>query len=414
MHGLVSNGWRTNQIMSTIRIPFNQPTNVGGEAAALAEAIRQGHLCGLGPATRQCQQILEKEIGVKKALLTTSCTDALEMTALLLKLQPGDEVILPSFTFVSTANAYAVHGARPVFADIRPDTLNLNEGQLERHITSRTRAIVVVHYAGVACEMDAILAIADRRGIPVIEDNAHGLFGRYKGRQLGSIGALATQSFHDTKNFTCGEGGALLVNHPQYLERAEILLEKGTDRSRFLRGQVDKYTWVDLGSSYLSSDLLAAFLHVQLQARAQIQARRKEIWDTYHQQLHDWARRNQVGLPSVPAYCEQAYHVYYMILPTMHIRQALISHLRERGIQSVFHYVPLHLSRMGQHFGGKPGDCPVTEDISDRLLRLPLFTSLTQDEQAEVIAAVRDFHIPAAHANGVEKTSQSRRPLSSS
>ena len=377
--------------MSDYAIPFNRPGLVGNEFRYMAEALAAGHISGDGVFTRKCHALLEALLPVPKALLTTSCTHALEMTALLLDLAPGDEVILPSFTFVSTVNAYVLRGARPVFADIRPDTQNLDETQLARHITPRTRAIVAVHYAGVACEMDPILALAGEHGIVVIEDNAHGLFGAYRGRALGTLGALSTQSFHETKNVTCGEGGALLINDVAYSERAEILREKGTNRSRFFRGQVDKYSWIDVGSSYLPSDLLAAFLYAQLEAREQIQATRQRIWTTYNTGLAAWAARQGVCLPTVPDHCAQAYHMFYMLLPDLATRQALIAHLRARGILSVFHYLPLHLAEMGQRFGGRPGDCPVTEDISDRLLRLPFYNDLSEADQARVIAAVEAF-----------------------
>jgi dTDP-4-amino-4,6-dideoxygalactose transaminase len=312
------------------------------------------------------------------------------MTALLLDIQAGDEVIVPSFTFVSTVNAFVLRGARPVFIDIRPDTLNLDETQLERLITPRTKAIVAVHYAGVGCEMDAIMDIAARHGVPIVEDNAHGLWGRYRGKLLGTLGCMASQSFHETKNFTCGEGGALLINDPSYIERAEILREKGTNRSRFFRGQVDKYTWVGLGSSYLPSDILAAFLYAQLEARAEIQAKRQRIWELYQDNLQDWAQEHGVQLPTVPAHCEQPYHIFYILLSSLKVRQQLISHLRTCGIAAVFHYLPLHLSDMGRRFGGKPGDCPVTENVSDRLLRLPFFNGLTERDQASVVAAIKD------------------------
>lgn len=334
---------------------------------------------------------MEARLGVPRVLLTTSCTHALEMAALLLDVQSGDDVIVPSFTFVSTANAFVLRGARPIFIDIHPDTLNLDETQLERLITARTRAIVPVHYAGVGCAMDAIMAMAARHEIVVVEDNAHGLFGRYRGRWLGTFGALATQSFHETKNITCGEGGALLINDERFVERAEILREKGTNRGRFFRGQVDKYSWVDVGSSYLPSDMLAAFLLAQLEACDRIQAYRKAIWERYHAELGEWATGNGVRLPSVPPDCDQAYHMFYLLLPSLAARQALIAHLKERGILAVFHYLPLHLSPMGQAFGGKPGDCPVTEQVSDRILRLPFFNDLSIGEQTEVIAAVCQF-----------------------
>jgi dTDP-4-amino-4,6-dideoxygalactose transaminase len=375
----------------TIRIPFNRPCFEGAEQAHMAEAIARGHISGDGEFTRRCAELLERELGAPRVLLTTSCTHALEMCALLLDLAPGDEIIVPSFTFVSTANAFLLRGARPVFADVRPDTLNIDETQIERLIAERTRAIVVVHYAGVGCEMDAILAIAERRGIAVIEDNAHGLFGKYRGRPLGTFGRLATQSFHETKNVTCGEGGALVINDPTLTERAEIIREKGTNRSRFFRGEVDKYTWVDLGSSHLPSDLLAAFLLAQLEARENIQSARRTLWERYRDGLAGWATANGIRLPVIPDHCEQAYHMFHLLLPTSAARVALIAHLRAEGILAVFHYLPLHLSPMGRRQGGGEGDCPVTEDISERLLRLPFFTHLSDADQQDVIAAVLDF-----------------------
>jgi dTDP-4-amino-4,6-dideoxygalactose transaminase len=380
-----------SSIYRDIKIPFNSPCLVGDEIAYMTQAVQNKHISGDGAFSRQCHSWFEENIGVKKALLTTSCTHALEMTALLLDIQPGDEVIAPSFTFVSTVNAFAIRGARPVFIDIRPDTLNMDERQLEGLITTRTRAIVPVHYAGVGCEMETILEIAGRHQIPVVEDNAHGLFAKYKNRHLGTYGCMATQSFHETKNITCGEGGALLINDPQYIERAEILREKGTNRSRFFRGQVDKYTWADIGSSYLPSDILAAFLLAQLEAHEKIQSRRKRIWETYHQHLQSWAENAGVRLPFIPADCEQPYHMFYLLLPSLEFRQALIAYLKSKGILSVFHYLPLHLSTMGQEFGGMPGDCPVTEDVSDRLLRLPMFNNLSDVEQAFIIEAILNF-----------------------
>jgi dTDP-4-amino-4,6-dideoxygalactose transaminase len=377
--------------MSSYRIPFNKPFIVGRELVYIADAVRLGHLSGDGSYTKACHKLLEEALGVQKALLTTSCTHALEMAALILNLQAGDEVIVPSFTFVSTVNAFVLRGAKPVFADVRRDTLNLDERQLERLITPRTRAIVPVHYAGVACAMDEINAIAQQHNIPVIEDNAHGLFGRYRGQWLGTLGAMATQSFHETKNFTCGEGGALLLNSGDIIERAEIIREKGTNRSRFFRGMVDKYTWVDVGSSYLPSDALAAYLYAQLEARDRIQSKRQCIWDTYWRELGAWAAQHDVTLPTIPEECEQSYHMFYLLLPSLEVRTRLIEYLKTRSILAVFHYLPLHLSDMGQQFGGKPGDCPVTEDISDRLLRLPFFNDLSDAEQAEVIAALCEF-----------------------
>ncbi|HYG79944.1 MAG TPA: dTDP-4-amino-4,6-dideoxygalactose transaminase [Pyrinomonadaceae bacterium] len=384
-----------------MHIPFNQPSTAGNEFDYIRQAISDWHLSGDGSFTKKCHALFERELGVAKALLTTSCTHALEMAALLLDTKPGDEVIVPSFTFVSTANAFVLRGARPVFVDVRPDTLNLDESQLERLITPRTRAVVPVHYAGVGCEMDSIMETAGRHDVAVVEDNAHGLFGKYRGRHLGTFGVMATQSFHETKNFTCGEGGALLINDPAYVERAEIIREKGTDRSRFFRGQVDKYTWVDLGSSYLPSDILAAFLYAQLEARERIQARRREIWDYYHAHLQGWARDRQVRLPVVPGHCEQSYHMFYLLLPSLAERQALIAHLNARGISSVFHYLPLHLSNFGQQFGGRPGDCPVTEDVSERLLRLPFHNQLSEADQARVVAAVTEFEGVRGQAGGL-------------
>jgi dTDP-4-amino-4,6-dideoxygalactose transaminase len=377
--------------MRDYRIPFNKPALVGHELSFIREAIVRGKISGDGHFTKLSQDLLRREVGGGHALLTTSCTHALEMAALLLEIQPGDEVIVPSFTFVSTANAFLLRGARPVFIDSRPDTLNLDENHLERLITPRTKAIVVVHYAGVACEMQRISEIASRHGIPVVEDNAHGLFGRYRGRPLGSFGAMATQSFHETKNISCGEGGALIVNDSRLTHRAEILREKGTNRAAFFRGQVDKYTWVDIGSSYVPSECLAAFLYAQLQEAAPIQRTRGSIWNRYRAGLADWAAENGVRLPVIPADCEQPYHMFYLLLPTLEDRQALIDHLAQRGILAVFHYVPLHLSPVGVKFGGAAGDCPVTESVSDRLLRLPLYFDLSEAEQEHVIQSVCEF-----------------------
>jgi dTDP-4-amino-4,6-dideoxygalactose transaminase len=379
--------------MSEVRIPFNRASVVGRELEYVAEVARSGALAGDHRFTERCHEFLESSLGVTRALLTTSCTHALEMAALLLDLGPGDEVIVPSFTFVSTANAFALRGARIVFADVRPDTLNLDETSLEALVTPRTKAVVPVHYAGVGCEMDAILDVARRHRFAVVEDNAHGLFGKYRGRWLGTLGVLATQSFHETKNFVAGEGGALLVNDEALAERAEVVREKGTDRSRFFRGEVDKYGWVDLGSSYLLSDLLAAFLWGQLCEREPIQEKRRRIWQRYDAELADWAASSGVGRPTVPAHCEQSWHCYYLVLPEPRSRAALTRHLAERGIQAVSHYLPLHLSPMGRTHGGREGGCPVTESVSERLLRLPLFYELSEDQQDEVVAAVKSFRV---------------------
>jgi len=374
-----------------IKIPFNKPGVAGKELQYMADAIARGHISGDGFYTKKCSTFLEETLGVPKVLLTTSCTHALEMCALLLDLNPGDEVIFPSFTFVSTVNAFVLRGLIPVFADIRQDTLNIDENQLEHLITGRTRAIVVMHYAGVGCAMDTIMALAQKHNLAVIEDNAHGLFGKYKGRTLGTFGSLATQSFHETKNFTCGEGGALIINHPEYIERAEIIREKGTNRSRFFRGQVDKYTWIDIGSSYLPSELLAAFLYGQLEQHAAIQKRRREIWEYYQLNLAGWASQHQVRQPVVPEECQQTYHMSYLIFPTLEQRQAFIQYMKLKGILCIFHYLPLHLSKMGRRYGGKEGDCPVTESLSDRLVRLPFYTHLKPDEQEMIVSAIVNF-----------------------
>lgn len=377
--------------MNKLKVDFNRPVALGNELEYIRQAIENGHISGDGPFTKKCHAFLEQQFGVKKALLTTSCTHALEMAAILLDIQPGDEVIIPDFTFVSTVNAFVLRGARPVFLDIRPDTLNLDESRLEAALTPRTKAIVPVHYAGVGCEMDVIMDIAARHNIPVMEDNAHGLFGKYKGKYLGTFGSLASQSFHETKNFTSGEGGALLINDPALVERAEIIREKGTNRSRYFRGQIDKYTWVDIGSSYLPSDILAAFLFAQFEQHEKIQLHRKQVWEIYYAGLKDWANAHDVQLPCIPDSCEQSYHMFYMLLPSLDLRQKLSAYLRERGVYSVFHYLPLHLSTMGQSFGGKLGDCPVTERISDQLLRLPFHNALTGSEQEQVIDLLQGF-----------------------
>jgi dTDP-4-amino-4,6-dideoxygalactose transaminase len=374
-------------------IPFNRPSFEGHEHEYIAQAIASGHVSGDGPFSKRCHAYLEKELGVPRALLTTSCTHALEMSALLLDIKPGDEVIVPSFTFVSCVNAFVLRGAKPVFIDIRADTLNFDHEQFESLITGRTKAAVVVHYAGVGCDMDQIMEVAARHHVQVVEDNAHGLFGRYRDRWLGTFGVMATQSFHETKNFSCGEGGALIINDESYVERAEVIREKGTNRSRFFRGQVDKYTWTDLGSSYLPSDVLAALLLAQFEARDRIQSARRRIWETYQANLDGWAQDNEVRLPVIPPYSEQAYHMFYMVLPSLQARQDLIGHLKARGIMAVFHYLPLHLSEMGRRFDGGEADCPITEQVSDGLLRLPFYSHLSESDQARVIAAVREFRV---------------------
>lgn len=380
------------------KISFNRPFFAGSEFTYIQDALRRGHVSGDGFYTKRCHDFLEKLTGSKKALLTTSCTHALEMAALLLNIRPGDEVLVPSFTFVSTVNAFVLRGAKPVFIDIRPDTLNLDERKIEEKITSRTRAIVPVHYGGIACEMDAILEIAKEHDLAVVEDNAHGLFGEYKGKPLGSFGCLATQSFHETKNFSCGEGGALLINDEKFVERAEIIREKGTNRSRFFRGQVDKYSWVDVGSSYLPSDVLAAFLFAQLENHERIQSIRQRIWKRYYDGLKEWARQNDVQLPHVPASISPSYHLFSLIFPDSQSRDACIAALAKENIMAVFHYLPLHSSEMGLRFGGKKGDCPITERVSDCLLRLPFHNNLTESEQGRILDVVRGFSLSTAKA----------------
>ena len=376
-------------------IPFNRPSMAGAELEYIAAAVKNGRLSGDGQFTRRCHAMLEEELPGMRALLTTSCTHALDMAALLLDIAAGDEVILPSFTFVSTVNAFALRGAVPVFADIHPDTLNIDERHVATLITPRTRAIVAVHYAGVGCEMDALVPLAEAHGIPIVEDNAHGLFGRYKGRPLGTFGRLSALSFHETKNISCGEGGALLINDPALFARAEIIREKGTNRSRFFRGEVDKYTWIDLGSSYLPSEILAAFLCAQLENRAAIQRERHRIWSTYFDGLTAWGAREGVRLPCVPTHCEQPAHLFYLLLPSEPARRALIAHLAATGAMAVSHYVPLHASPMGRALQTSPAACPVTEDVSARLLRLPFFPTLSPEDQKRIIDAITAWSVPA-------------------
>jgi dTDP-4-amino-4,6-dideoxygalactose transaminase len=391
----MTNGFGTSKRpaapVESLEIHFNRVSLLGRELEYISATMAIGQIAGDQAFSRKCQCLLEKELGVVRALVTTSCTHALEMAALLLEVQRGDEIIVPSFTFVSTANAFALRGARIVFADIRPDTLNLDESRIEGLITARTKAIVPVHYAGVGCEMDVIMNVARRHGLPVVEDNAHGLFGKYRGRWLGTFGCLAAQSFHQTKNITCGEGGALLVNDPCFVERAEIIREKGTNRSQFFRGQIDKYSWVDIGSSYVMSDVLAAFLLGQLELWRTIQERRRRIWEFYDGALASWAEDRGIRPPVIPPHCDQAYHMYYLLLPSAEKRGEFIAFMRKRGILTVFHYLPLHLSKMGRTFGGKEGDCPVCEDISGRLVRLPFYNDLDEATQTKVVKAIKEF-----------------------
>jgi dTDP-4-amino-4,6-dideoxygalactose transaminase len=372
-------------------IPFNRSSLVGNELEYVRDAIERGHISGDGSYTRQCEAMLSEILDGARALITTSCTHALEMAALLLDIRPGEEVIVPSFTFVSTANAFVLRGARPVFVDVHSETLNLDERLLTAAISERTRAIVPVHYGGVGCEMETIIDIARRAGVAVIEDNAHGLFGAYRGRPLGTFGRMSALSFHETKNVSCGEGGALILNDRALIDRAEILREKGTDRSRFYRGEVDKYTWLDVGSSYVPSDMLAAFLFGQLEQRVAIQSARQRIWSAYQDALHGWAGRRGVKMPVLPQHRSSSFHIFHLLMPSLDERQAFIAHLRRRGVHAIFHYLPLHLSAMGRRFGGRPGDCPVAESVADRIVRLPLFISLSEAEQTRVIEAVCTF-----------------------
>jgi dTDP-4-amino-4,6-dideoxygalactose transaminase len=359
-------------------IPFNRPFMTGHELAYMEQAHANGHLAGDGPFTRRCNAWLEKQCASPKALLTHSCTAALEMSALLADVGAGDEVIMPSFTFVSTANAFALRGAVPVFVDIREDTLNLDEALIEAAITPRTRAIMVVHYAGVACEMDAIMAIARKHGLIVIEDAAQGLLADYRGRPLGSMGHLGCLSFHETKNIHCGEGGALLVNDARLVERAEIIREKGTNRSRFFRGQVDKYTWVDLGSSYLPSELNAAFLWAQMEQADAITKRRLALWHRYREALAPLAEEGRVRFTSQPPHCRHNGHIFAVTLPSLEARTAVIAALKQDGVHAVFHYVSLHDSPAGERFARAHGDLAVTSATSERLVRLPLWIGLEE------------------------------------
>jgi dTDP-4-amino-4,6-dideoxygalactose transaminase len=362
-----------------MKIPFNKPYMTGKELGYISQAHANGHLAGDGEFTRRCNGWLENHIGCNKALLTHSCTAALEIAAILADLQPGDEVIMPSFTFVSTANAFVLRGAVPVFVDIRPDTLNIDEAMIEDAITDKTKAIVVVHYAGVACEMDAIMEIAGRHDLLVIEDDAQGMGSSYKGRPLGSIGHIAAVSFHETKNIISGEGGALLVNSPHLIERAEIIREKGTNRSQFFRGLVDKYTWVDIGSSYLPSELIAAFLWAQMEEANVITRRRLDIWEAYHQSFASLEEQGKVRRPIIPKNCMHNAHMYYLLLPDLDQRTTFIESLKMQGIGAVFHYIPLHDSPMGKKYGRTSGELKNTQELSERLVRLPLWLGVEED-----------------------------------
>ena len=373
------------------RMPFNKPFVTGNELGYIAQAIVHGEISADGRFTRLCANLLETEFGIAKVLMTPSCTAALEIAAILCDLRPGDEVILPAYTFVSTANAIARLGARPVFVDIRPDTLNIDEELIEKAITTRTKAIFPVHYAGVSCEMDRIMEVAAQHRLFVVEDAAQGVNSYYHGRPLGSIGHFGAYSFHDTKNYICGEGGALCINAGEHIERAEIIREKGTNRSRFLRGMVDKYTWVDVGSSYVPSEISCAFLYAQLELLESINQRRRAIYNFYRDHLASLEECGLLQLPKIPAGCASNYHMFYIMLPNSGARDALIAHLKEHGIIAVFHYVPLHTSPMGSTFGYRAGDLPITENLSGRLMRLPFYFEISETEQMEVVSRIKDF-----------------------
>lgn len=377
--------------MTDWKIPFNKPFMIGEELSNIRKAVESGHLAGDGSFTAKCRQWMEERFGARRVLLTNSCTSALEISAILCGISLGDEVIMPSFTFVSTANAFVLRGARPRFVDIRPDTLNIDETLVENAVTEKTRAIVPVHYGGIASEMDTICSIASRHGLTVVEDAAQGVNAKYKDRYLGTIGHLGAFSFHETKNYICGEGGALVINDLDFLERAEVIREKGTDRSKFFRGEVDKYTWVDIGSSCLPSELNAAFLYAQLREADKIDKKRRYIWDLYHRGLKPLADRGTLKIPHLPADCLGNGHMFYLVLETQQQRDSLIGFLAKQGIHAVFHYVPLHSSPMGQKTGCKPHRLPVTESIASRLLRLPCFYALTSTQVETVIRQVYAF-----------------------
>ncbi len=374
-------------------IPFSKHAKLGNDARYVMSVIENNQVSGAQPVSRKVENLLKKNVHpLAKILLTPSCTHALEITSILLNLKPGDEVIVPSYTFVSTALAFYMHGAKLVFADIKPDTLNIDETKIENLITKKTKAVIVVHYAGVSCEMNEIMKIGNKYNLCIIEDNAHGLFGKYHDQKLGSIGHMSTLSFHQTKNITCGEGGALIVNDLDFYERAEIIREKGTDRSKFLRGEIDKYTWVDKGSSYILSDILSAVLLYQLELSKKIQTKRKKIWDKYHKNLNYWCNKNHIIQPSIPSYCKQSYHMYYLLLPNENLRNNFIKHLFKNKITAVSHYQPLHISPfIKKKSVFKKDNCPITTETSKRIVRLPFFYNITDEQHLKVINAIIKF-----------------------
>lgn len=377
--------------MTQVKVPFNKPSFTGKELEYINDAVLSGRISGDSTYTKKCHELLEKRINARKALLTTSCTHALELASLLLDLKEGDEVIVPSYTFVSTVNAFLLRGAKPVFVDIRPDTKNIDENLIEKNITSKTKAIFPVHYAGVSCNMDKIMDIARKHNLYVVEDAAQGLNAKYKERYLGTMGTFGCYSFHETKNFICGEGGALVINDEKFIERAEIIREKGTNRSKFFRGEVDKYTWVDIGSSYLLSDLLAAFLYAQLEKADNITNIRKKIFNRYYDGLSELCKKRKIELPVIPEECSSNYHMFYIVLNSEVERDALIQHLKKNGISSVFHYVPLHSSPMGIKLNNKTFNLPVTDKVSKTLLRLPFYNEMTLEEQDYVIYEINRY-----------------------
>jgi dTDP-4-amino-4,6-dideoxygalactose transaminase len=379
--------------MNKINIPFNKPFIISNELSYITKAvIENNHIAGDGPFTKKCEAWLEKRLGCRKVLLTNSCTAALEMSAILANIQPCDEIIMPSYTFVSTANSFVLRGGVPVFIDIRRDTLNIDEKMIEKAITPRTKAILPVHYAGVPCEMDIIMDIAQRHKLLVIEDTAQGIMSTYKGRMIGTIGNFGACSFHETKNIISGEGGALLINDEKYFERAEIIREKGTNRSKFLRGQVDKYTWVDIGSSYLPSDIIAAFLYAQMEKADQIIAKRKLICDLYMKELQTLAEKDYLKLPFIPDDCLINGHMFYIITRSLKERKELSLFMQNKGISAVFHFVPLHSSPAGKLYGRTCGKLVVTDMVSDCLLRLPVYYGMTEKDVRTVTDCIKDFY----------------------
>lgn len=371
------------------KTPFNKPFIIGKELKNIKQAVAEGQLAGDGMFTKKCSEWMEEKFNSPKILLTHSCTAALEMTALLANIKPGDEIIMPSYTFVSTANAFVLRGAVPVFVDIKSDTMNIDEDLIEKAITDKTKAIVVVHYGGIACEMDAVMEIAGRHNLLVIEDAAQGVGAKYKDRHLGTIGDFGCYSFHETKNFICGEGGAISVNNPAFIERAEIIREKGTNRTKFFRGEIDKYTWIDIGSSYLPSELIAAFLYAQLEEAEKITAKRLTIWNNYYEKLVELEELKKIQLPTIPSYASHNAHLFYIMLKNEETRSGLIDCLKNKNVSAVFHYVPLHSSPMGRHFFG--GRLTVTEEMSARLLRLPLYYELSLTDIDKVVEAIKEF-----------------------